>query len=591
MKAESVPPDTRRTRLVQERNWRINLRSAARFFTTFTRYRRKYLAARRGTLARTADLKLEEASTLTLNSGNASFANVDIAGTLNLGDLEFVVMPTERSGTGEQALAQITGTVIGNRGLLKRGNAALTWSGSNRVEGSYRILEGQLNVTGESAIARNSSLLIGANGAVRIGHADLRNVSLQGEGELFVADQASLQTTSGEFAGALRGSGTLIKAGSDELKLVEASRGDFSGLVQIEAGSISFNGTLPEARILALTGTRLTGKGTLGSVVIHTGATLSPGNSPGTMKVDSLSLRPGSTLVMELDGLQAGTAYDQIAVQGTAELLGDIRVVIADALQPFLKSYAFFDLVTFATMIGQPKLEFINREATTLLVTAVLPDVYRLVVQQAATIPLTGSPPGGSTPPEYSPVPVDTGEGPTSDNSTEREFESGTTAGGAESAWLVNFDSSQWLDESGPLSPARSDAANQQEAAAAAMNSVIAEGLSLDLQMIASDMKPLSREELDSIPFPELRALPHIADLLGTSGQATEETSSKTFNNQLTIWGGLTTMLTGLGTMGLAITRLWRQRESSNDSERKYAAINLVRSVRKREGEKSWTID
>jgi hypothetical protein len=56
------------------------------------------------------------------------------------------------------------------------------------------------------------------------------------------------------------------------------------------------------------------------------GGTLSPGDSPGTMTVTgNYSLNSGD-LAVELDGLVAGTGYDQLIVTGNVSLAGDLTL-------------------------------------------------------------------------------------------------------------------------------------------------------------------------------------------------------------------------------------------------------------------------
>jgi hypothetical protein len=56
------------------------------------------------------------------------------------------------------------------------------------------------------------------------------------------------------------------------------------------------------------------------------GGTLSPGDSPGTMTVTGNYSLDSGDLFMELDGLTAGTAYDQLIVTGDVSLAGDLAL-------------------------------------------------------------------------------------------------------------------------------------------------------------------------------------------------------------------------------------------------------------------------
>jgi autotransporter-associated beta strand protein len=69
-----------------------------------------------------------------------------------------------------------------------------------------------------------------------------------------------------------------------------------------------------------VSGQTLKGAGTFtGGLITGSGSTLSPGTSPGTLTVNgSLTMDAGSTFTVELNGLTAGTEYDQVAMGGGA---------------------------------------------------------------------------------------------------------------------------------------------------------------------------------------------------------------------------------------------------------------------------------
>jgi outer membrane autotransporter protein len=74
-------------------------------------------------------------------------------------------------------------------------------------------------------------------------------------------------------------------------------------------------------------GGTLGGSGTLGDVTVSSGGTLAPGNSPGILNVNSLTLNAGSVTQMEIDGPTPGTGHDQINVTTTATLDGTLDLV------------------------------------------------------------------------------------------------------------------------------------------------------------------------------------------------------------------------------------------------------------------------
>jgi hypothetical protein len=57
------------------------------------------------------------------------------------------------------------------------------------------------------------------------------------------------------------------------------------------------------------------------SVIVATNSTVSPGHSPGQLRVSQgVTLLPGSIYKVELNGLQAGSTYDQISMNGALNL-------------------------------------------------------------------------------------------------------------------------------------------------------------------------------------------------------------------------------------------------------------------------------
>ena len=70
----------------------------------------------------------------------------------------------------------------------------------------------------------------------------------------------------------------------------------------------------------------LGGQGAVGgSIRVEEGGTLAPGNSPGIIQSGDVDFRSTSTLEVEVEGVYAGTGYDQLDVQGTVSL-GSVRL-------------------------------------------------------------------------------------------------------------------------------------------------------------------------------------------------------------------------------------------------------------------------
>ena len=102
----------------------------------------------------------------------------------------------------------------------------------------------------------------------------------------------------------------------------------YSGATTVSGGTLAVNGSLTNSAVTVNSGGILGGSGNIGgAVTVNSGGTLAPGNSPGLLTVDSLTLNAGSTTVMEIDGTTRGTQYDAIDVTGTATLDGTLNLV------------------------------------------------------------------------------------------------------------------------------------------------------------------------------------------------------------------------------------------------------------------------
>ncbi len=103
-------------------------------------------------------------------------------------------------------------------------------------------------------------------------------------------------------------------------------RNSFTGATSVSGGKLLVNGILSSTSTTLATAAVLGGSGTIsGAVVVGATGTLSPGNSPGILTVNSLSLTGSAFTLMEIVGSGstagvAGTAYDQVAVTSASGL-------------------------------------------------------------------------------------------------------------------------------------------------------------------------------------------------------------------------------------------------------------------------------
>ena len=89
----------------------------------------------------------------------------------------------------------------------------------------------------------------------------------------------------------------------------------------------------------------LSGGGTVGGDLTNDGGTLSPGNSPGVLEITGdYAQGSDARLLLEIGGTDPGNEFDVLQVGGTADLAGELAVVLIEDYQPILgDSFAILD--------------------------------------------------------------------------------------------------------------------------------------------------------------------------------------------------------------------------------------------------------
>ncbi|TDF82603.1 autotransporter domain-containing protein [Pseudomonas sp. H9] len=229
----------------------------------------------------------------------------------------------------------LSGVISGSGSLIKQGATSLTLSGDNTFSGALNILDGNLILVGNNALG-NASLNVSNNAAVSVGGSTLLD-GLVGAGDLALAAGSQLQVGSNNassvYDGNLNGTGSLLKAGTG--KLVFNGNSSVGSGTQVNAGSLIVGGAAGSTASLAsnvqvASGAMLGGHGSiLGRVDLARGATLNPGNSIGTLRVDGdVNLAAGSTL--EIEANPDGRS-DKLISTGTVSLGGANLKVLAGA--------------------------------------------------------------------------------------------------------------------------------------------------------------------------------------------------------------------------------------------------------------------
>ena len=257
-------------------------------------------------------------SNSTMTTAGTTFAGYQGSGTLTVEDSAQVsgnfVVGYE---TGSSGTITVNGT-SGSRGILSAGTVT-----RGNGTGAFVLDGGILQATG------NSTAFVAGFGS--------GNFTL-GSRDGYV-DSNGKNVTIGNV---ISGAGGLIKQGAGTLTLGTAGSPltqAYTGPTTVSGGTLIINGT-SNVPTTVQSGAILGGNATVGNLTI-TGGTLSPGNSPGIINSDSLSLDSISTLHVELSGNTgspvAGTNYDQTNVSGSVSL-GSASLTLVE-----LGDYAFVE--------------------------------------------------------------------------------------------------------------------------------------------------------------------------------------------------------------------------------------------------------
>jgi hypothetical protein len=242
-------------------------------------------------------------------------------------------------GVTAQVQARITGAGV----LSKAGSAAgaLNLYASNSFSGLVQILQGNLNMYHSNALGDASqSVMIAEAGTLRLLNVITLSKPLVLAGKLsssgggikilngpisLTASNASIEAGLGApltINGLISGNGGFT-AGSGGEAVTLNSDNTYSGATTLFGQILRVNGWQPISPILLSAGT-LGGTGTVGTVTT-TGAfskAIAPGGSaaPGILNSSNVTLSPSTTFTVRLNGPTAGSAHDQLNVNGSVAL-------------------------------------------------------------------------------------------------------------------------------------------------------------------------------------------------------------------------------------------------------------------------------
>ena len=203
--------------------------------------------------------------------------------------------------------------------VVSLGQASSANLGSFDLNGNSQRIAGLASVAGSNAGA-STNIVTSANAAT---------LTINAASGTFTYSAGS-SADSGVITGAIsvvkNGNGTQIFGGSNSytgsttvnagvLRISGVHTGN--GAVTVAGGELNVNGSLGTSAV-TLDGGVLSGAGTTGAVIVNAGATLSPGNSPGTLTTGAVTFEGGGSYNWQLFDANgsAGSGWDSINSSG-----------------------------------------------------------------------------------------------------------------------------------------------------------------------------------------------------------------------------------------------------------------------------------
>ena len=245
-------------------------------------------------------------------SQSVSVINTGFGTSINLGSAALTVDSESSNG--------IYGTISGTGSLVKSGNGTLSLSSGNTYGGGTTLNAGTLSLFGDTAIGSGGLAFNG--GSLYTAGSFTANQSIAFSGAAAKSIEVTDFDPSDDFdtvvslSGSLSGSGNFTKSGAGVLQLSGAS--SHSGSITVADGELKVSGTTASTVIASSSDTVVSGTGSVFSLLISDGATLAPGNSPGTLTTASATFGADGSYDWEI---QSNSLYDTLNVTTSLTIL------------------------------------------------------------------------------------------------------------------------------------------------------------------------------------------------------------------------------------------------------------------------------
>ncbi len=268
----------------------------------------------------------------------------------------------------EGSTANLSVPFFGDGQLRKTGAGQLTLSAPAFFTGSINLQEGTLVADPLEAIA-SLSIVMSAGTTLDLtnstsGLSEFEIKSLTGDGTFMLPAHGVVLGTddssttfnglishpleSGFFPNVIkRGTGTLTANGD----------WSFPGHTAVQGGTLIVNGTIRTGELLlggvGVPNGKLEGTGTIVGLLRGASGVVSPaGDSTGVLSADSASFNSDGELVIQLNGTEAGTHYDQLRLNSAESFLGGLQVSLGFDPVPG-QQFTIVDVAGSAELSGQ----------------------------------------------------------------------------------------------------------------------------------------------------------------------------------------------------------------------------------------------
>lgn len=264
----------------------------------------------------------------------------------------------------ENAIFQKVGTnTVSWRNMDIYHDGTLTLAGGTANEGTVWIHGEGTNAQGDGKIVLNSrsTLRLGNENDTagftldyemeyRGGTLTIDGVGIVLNGDATIIQQSFFNVNedvvmNGSFLGNSPG---IVKTG--DAKLTLNGNNQYAGFTRVNDGTLEINGTIGGNNVLVNAGGTLSGTGVIVSdIVASADATVSPGNSPGTLSATNAIFRDDSLLMIELG---SATQYDQLMLSGllTVDAGAMLEIRLLDGYEPIVGSE--FQILRFSSSSG-----------------------------------------------------------------------------------------------------------------------------------------------------------------------------------------------------------------------------------------------